>query len=203
MAVVADCVCLPIRVCRAKGPIVPEHVLKKRKTLEAIQADRTKKLAEERAKNKVQRGVIFKKAAAYAKEYKQKEADLIRFRREAKKHNNFFMEPETKVVFVVRIRGINAVDPKSRKILQLMRLRQVCFGLPLLPHTPRLGTRCIGRMQVHGRGAEWKLGEEQDITGEQQSCDTRVHGICCRKRGCLGAAEQWEGGKCRPRAGAW
>eukprot|EP00285_Hemiselmis_virescens_P005628 CAMPEP_0173378520 /NCGR_PEP_ID=MMETSP1356-20130122/1664_1 /TAXON_ID=77927 ORGANISM="Hemiselmis virescens, Strain PCC157" /NCGR_SAMPLE_ID=MMETSP1356 /ASSEMBLY_ACC=CAM_ASM_000847 /LENGTH=241 /DNA_ID=CAMNT_0014331607 /DNA_START=19 /DNA_END=744 /DNA_ORIENTATION=+ len=113
----------------AKGPVVPEHVLKKRKTLEAIQADRSKKLAEERAKNKVQRGVIFKKAAAYAKEYKQKEADLVRFRREAKKHNNFFMEPETKVVFVIRIRGINAVDPKTRKILQLMRLRQINNGV--------------------------------------------------------------------------
>ncbi len=112
---------------QAKGPIVPEHVLKKRKTLEAIQADRSKKLAEQRAKNKVQRGVIFKKAAKYAAEYKQKEADLVRLRREAKKHNNFFMEPEPKLVFVVRIRGINAVDPKTRKILQLMRLRQVIF----------------------------------------------------------------------------
>lgn len=112
-----------------KGPIVPEHVLKKRKTLEAIQADRTKKLAEERTKNKVQRGVIFKKAAAYAKEYAQKDADLIRFRREARKHNNFFMEPEPKLVLVIRIRGINAVDPKTRKILQLMRLRQINNGV--------------------------------------------------------------------------
>eukprot|EP00281_Chroomonas_sp_CCMP1168_P033355 CAMPEP_0206254892 /NCGR_PEP_ID=MMETSP0047_2-20121206/23940_1 /ASSEMBLY_ACC=CAM_ASM_000192 /TAXON_ID=195065 /ORGANISM="Chroomonas mesostigmatica_cf, Strain CCMP1168" /LENGTH=245 /DNA_ID=CAMNT_0053681223 /DNA_START=26 /DNA_END=763 /DNA_ORIENTATION=- len=114
---------------KGKGPIVPEHVLKKRKTLEAIQADRSKKLAEERAKNKVQRGVIFKKAAAYAKEYAQKDADLVRFRREAKKHSNFFMEPEPKLVYVVRIRGINAVDPKTRKILQLMRLRQINNGV--------------------------------------------------------------------------
>jgi large subunit ribosomal protein L7e len=110
---------------QAKGPVVPEHVLKKRKTLEAVQADRLKKKAENRVQSKVQRGVIFKKAAKYAKEYRQKETDLVRLRREAKKHNNFFMEPEPKLVFVVRIRGINAVDPKTRKILQLMRLRQV------------------------------------------------------------------------------
>ena len=109
----------------AKGPKVPEHVLKKRKTLEAVAAKKAKDLVVTRAANKVERKSIFEKAAKYAKEYKTTEKDLVRNRREAKKCGNFFMEPEPKLVAVIRIKGINAVDPKSRKILQLMRLRQV------------------------------------------------------------------------------
>lgn len=39
------------------------------------------------------------------------------------------MEPEAKLVFVVRIRGINDMHPKTRKILQLLRLRQINNGV--------------------------------------------------------------------------
>lgn len=56
------------------------------------------------------------------------EADLIRLRREAKANNGFYVEPEGKLAFVVRIRGINDMHPKSRKILQLLRLRQIHNG---------------------------------------------------------------------------
>eukprot|EP00961_Rhodomonas_salina_P172038 2320005-Rhodomonas_salina.1 len=103
---------------------VPEHVLKKRKAQDAIAAKKAEELAVQRKANKTARAEIYKKAKGYAKEYKDTEAQLVNMRRVAKKHNNFFMEPEPKVVFVVRIKGINAVDPKTRKILQLMRLRQ-------------------------------------------------------------------------------
>jgi len=34
-----------------------------------------------------------------------------------------------KLAFVIRIRGINGVDPKTRKILQLLRLRQIHNGV--------------------------------------------------------------------------
>jgi len=39
------------------------------------------------------------------------------------------MADEAKLAFVVRIRGINRMDPKSRKILNLLRLRQVHNGV--------------------------------------------------------------------------
>ena len=39
------------------------------------------------------------------------------------------MEPEAKLAFVVRIRGINDMHPKTRKILQLLRLRQIHNGV--------------------------------------------------------------------------
>merc|ERR1712146_449244 len=38
-------------------------------------------------------------------------------------------EPEGKVAFVIHIRGINGVAPKPRKILQLLRLRQLNNGV--------------------------------------------------------------------------
>ena len=43
--------------------------------------------------------------------------------------NGFYVEPEGKVVFAIRIRGINDMHPKTRKILQLLRLRQIHNGV--------------------------------------------------------------------------
>jgi large subunit ribosomal protein L7e len=57
------------------------------------------------------------------------ELDLIRLKREAKKAGGFYVEPEAKLVFVTRIRGINDMHPKTRKILQLLRLRQINNGV--------------------------------------------------------------------------
>ena len=57
------------------------------------------------------------------------EADLIRLRREAKAKNGFFVEPEAKLLFVIRIRGLNDVAPKTKKILQLLRLLKVNSGV--------------------------------------------------------------------------
>ena len=46
-------------------------------------------------------------------------------RRQARASGNFFYEPEAKIACVVRIRGIIGIPPKTRKILQLLRLRQI------------------------------------------------------------------------------
>lgn len=88
--------------------------------------------------------------------------ELIQLKREAKLKGGFYVDPEAKLLFIIRIRGyviygiavilvlildarvliliavnfetfsINAMDPKSRKILQLLRLRQVT------PHSYKL-----------------------------------------------------------------
>lgn len=118
----------PVAKKAAKPAWIPESVLKKRAKQEEIQKKKNLTLAEQRLKNKKTRGIIFKKALSYDKEYKAAERDVIRMRREAKKQGNFFMEPEPKLVLVIRIKGINGVDPKTRKILQLMRLKQVDLG---------------------------------------------------------------------------
>jgi large subunit ribosomal protein L7e len=53
------------------------------------------------------------------------DADLIESRRAAKKAGNFFVEAQPKVALVVRMRGIRKLAPKPKKILQLLRLRQL------------------------------------------------------------------------------
>jgi len=109
----------------APRQLVPESVLKKRKTQEGINAEKQKALAAKKAAAKAKKSVICKRAEKYVKEYKTLENDAIRFRREARKAGNIYVPPEAKVVVVVRIRGIIGVSPKVRKILQLLRLRQL------------------------------------------------------------------------------
>ncbi|KAJ7526211.1 hypothetical protein O6H91_17G088100 [Diphasiastrum complanatum] len=104
---------------------VPESVLKKRKRDEQWALGRKEQLESTKAKNAKNRQVIFKRAEVYIKEYRQQELDLIRLKREAKLKGGFYVEPEAKILFVIRIRGINDMHPKTRKILQLLRLRQV------------------------------------------------------------------------------
>ena len=52
----------------------------------------------------------------------------IRMARMARKAGNFYVPAEPKLAFVIRIRGINGVSPKVRKVLQLLRLRQIFNG---------------------------------------------------------------------------
>ncbi len=56
-------------------------------------------------------------------------SDAIANRRAAKAKNQIYVAPEEKVVFVIRVRGIIGVSPKVRKILQLLRLRQLHNGV--------------------------------------------------------------------------
>ncbi|KAF4076875.1 hypothetical protein AMELA_G00220130 [Ameiurus melas] len=53
----------------------------------------------------------------------------IRMNRMARKAGNFYVPAEPKLAFVIRIRGINGVSPKVRKVLQLLRLRQIFNGV--------------------------------------------------------------------------
>jgi len=104
---------------------VPESLLKKRKGEAKNKAHLAARLLALRAKRRAKRKVIFKKAEQYIKEYRNSARTLINLRREAKKKGNFFLEPEAKVALVVRIRGINGLGPRARKILQLLRIRQI------------------------------------------------------------------------------
>merc|ERR1711916_407414 len=75
------------------------------------------------------RAEAFKRAEKYVKEYRMKEKSLIALRRTARNNGNIFVEPQAKLAFVIRIRGINGVDPKTKKILRLLRLRQIHNGV--------------------------------------------------------------------------
>jgi len=71
------------------------------------------------------RRTIYKRAEKYVKEYHKKERKLVQIRRLARSGGNYFREPDAKLAVVIRIRGINGVDPRTRSILRLLRLRQI------------------------------------------------------------------------------
>ena len=54
---------------------------------------------------KEKRGVIFKRAEKYVKEYRDAEREKIRLARVAKQNDSFYIPAEEKLVFVVRIKG--------------------------------------------------------------------------------------------------
>ncbi|KAJ1569843.1 60S ribosomal protein L7 [Nowakowskiella sp. JEL0078] len=112
----------------ANTTTVPESILKKRKTLERLAAERAAKVAERKKAGAEKRKVIFKRAEQYVKEYRDQEKELVRLRREAKAAGDFYVPGEPKLAFVVRIKGINKLAPKPRKILQLLRLYKINAG---------------------------------------------------------------------------
>ncbi|ORY14774.1 ribosomal protein L30, ferredoxin-like fold domain-containing protein [Clohesyomyces aquaticus] len=109
--------------------LVPETLLKKRKSQEKAREERAAATKEKREKNKQKRKTIFTRAEKYVKEYKDAEREKIRLSREAKRSGEFYVPAESKLAFVVRIKGINKIDPKKRKTLQLLRLLQINNGV--------------------------------------------------------------------------
>ena len=115
--------------CHHIRPPVPESILKKRRTAEKVAGDR---LIAAKAAKKARREAkkeAFKRAETYAAEYKAVERTLIDAKRAARKEGKFYVPAGAKVAFVIRIRGINAMPPKEKKILRLLRLRQIQNGV--------------------------------------------------------------------------
>ncbi|KAE9551184.1 hypothetical protein FO519_005597 [Halicephalobus sp. NKZ332] len=112
-----------------KLPAVPETLLKNRK-LRATQRERARiAAARSKAINEARKSEIYKRAEKYVAEYRDKENKENKLRVEAKKAGNFYVPDEPRLAFVVRIRGINKIHPRPRKVLQLLRLRQINNGV--------------------------------------------------------------------------
>jgi len=109
--------------------LVPETLLKKRKSQEKAREQRLAELDKRKKANKEKRGVIFKKAESYVKEYRDAEREKIRLARLGRQKGSFYVEEQPKLVFVIRIKGISKIAPKPRKILQLLRLLQINNGV--------------------------------------------------------------------------
>lgn len=58
----------------------------------------------------------FKRAEAYVKEFRMKERDEIRLARNAKKAGDFYIPPEPKLAFIMRIRGYVSIINLLNKI---------------------------------------------------------------------------------------
>jgi len=111
------------------APPVPESLLKKQKVaakkaaLSKVVRRQTKK------RNTNLRVQAFQRAEKHLSEYQRVEKQTIDAKRRAKATNSVFVAEEPKIAFVIRIRGINGVSPRVRKILQLLRLRQIHNGV--------------------------------------------------------------------------
>jgi large subunit ribosomal protein L7e len=113
---------------RAKTRVIPENIAKKAVRDAKMLAALSKHRSDSKADRKAKRATAAANAEKYAKEYATADAELIKSKRDAKKAGNFFVEPEAKIAFVIRIRGINKLSPKQKKIMQLLRLRQLHNG---------------------------------------------------------------------------
>uniref|UniRef100_A0A7N0UDH3 Ribosomal protein L7 n=1 Tax=Kalanchoe fedtschenkoi TaxID=63787 RepID=A0A7N0UDH3_KALFE len=109
--------------------VVLESVLKKQKRNEEWALAKKEALENQKKQNSENRKLIVKRAATYAKEYSDQEKELIRLKREAKLKGGLYASSEAKLIFIIRIRGINAMHPKTKKILQLLQLRQIFNGV--------------------------------------------------------------------------
>ncbi|KZT31471.1 60S ribosomal protein L7 [Sistotremastrum suecicum HHB10207 ss-3] len=107
----------------------PETLLKKRKHSEKAREERLAAAVAARKARRTNKKIAFKRANTYVKEYLAKEQEEIRLKRAARSAGDFYVPAQAKVYFVIRIKGINEIAPKPRKILQLLRLLQINNGV--------------------------------------------------------------------------
>ncbi|ELW64087.1 60S ribosomal protein L7 [Tupaia chinensis] len=117
-----------VEATKKKVPAVLEILKKKRRNFAELKIKRLRKKFAQKMLRKARRKLIYEKAKHYHKEYRQMYRTEIRMARMARKAGNFYVPAEPKLSFVIRIRGINGVSPKVRKVLQLLRLRQIFNG---------------------------------------------------------------------------
>ncbi|VDM69853.1 unnamed protein product [Strongylus vulgaris] len=108
--------CFECHCFRKKLPQVPETVLKRRKQRAEIRAKIIQNKVKLAAKSKEKRAKIFKRAEKYVAEYRQAQREQLRLKRDAEKNGDYYVPDEPKLAFVVRIRGINQIHPRPRKV---------------------------------------------------------------------------------------
>mmetsp|Transcript_94207 Transcript_94207/g.253626 ORF Transcript_94207/g.253626 Transcript_94207/m.253626 type:complete len:255 (-) Transcript_94207:81-845(-) len=121
-----------------EGAVVPEKIKLKMARNANLLEEKTKAVSEAKTSLEEQRASLKKRTQEYEKEYADYSSKLVNLRREAKLGGNFFVEPEAKLLFVVRIVGIIKLSPKPRKVLQLLRLKQLHNGVFLKVNKPIL-----------------------------------------------------------------
>merc|ERR1711971_1078293 len=109
----------------AKTAAVPENILKKQARDAKLLALRKAQRDQAKKDRAAARTAAAKNAQTYAEEYAKADKDLVDAKRKAKADGNYYVEAQAKIAFVIRTRGINKLSPKCKKIMQLLRLRQI------------------------------------------------------------------------------
>merc|ERR1712110_1132974 len=85
-----------------QGVFVPESTTKKVQRNAALLKEKTAALKEAAKASKVRKHALKMRASKYEKEYRKDAQNLIQMRRQAKATGNFFVEPEAKMMLVIR-----------------------------------------------------------------------------------------------------
>merc|ERR550532_2199889 len=109
--------------------VVPENIVKKQARDAKLLKARVDARAAAKAKRAEARVGAAKRAIEYAAEYQKADEANIKAKRDAKANGDFFVDAQAKIAFVIRTRGINKLAPKQKKIMQLLRLRQINNGV--------------------------------------------------------------------------
>jgi 60S ribosomal protein uL30 len=109
-----------------KGPKqVPESLKKLQARIAQAKQEREKAIKHLEEQKSALASEAGAKAEKYLHEYLAAETQSAESLAKAKKSGQFWVEPEPSVLLVVRIKGINKIAPKPRKVLKLFRLLQL------------------------------------------------------------------------------
>ncbi|KAH6788434.1 Ribosomal protein L30/L7 family protein [Perilla frutescens var. frutescens] len=87
------------------GQIVPELMLKKQKRSEEWAFTKKPEVAAGKEKKAANRKLIYSRAKDYTKEYTTQEREPNQLKREARLKGGFYVNPESKLLFIIHIRG--------------------------------------------------------------------------------------------------
>jgi len=104
---------------------VPERQRKKAERDTRLAASLTKAREDRRKLVADRKTEWLKRGKSHYETHAANEKRQVDLARKAKMEGSLFVPAEAKVLLVVRIKGINKMDPKSRLILRLLRLRQI------------------------------------------------------------------------------
>ena len=110
-------------------PAKPASLVKKETRAAEIALKKTAVAKKSAVLQKARRKEIIKRTAKYYKQYEAADKEEIRLNREAKANGNYYVPAEAKLAFVIRLRGVNNIPPKPRKIMKLLRLKQINNGV--------------------------------------------------------------------------
>merc|ERR1712196_31741 len=104
---------------------VPELVRKKQERDTKLAAALTKARADRKKVVAAKKTEWLNKGKTHWENYCKEQKRVVDESRKCKAEGKLFVPAAPKVVLVVRIKGINAMNPKTRMILRLLRLRQI------------------------------------------------------------------------------
>jgi len=112
-----------------EGVPVPENARRKVERTAALYKQKSEAIVQLRKQRRAIRHELKMRTLKHNEDYQKQREELVKCKRHAKDTGGFYKEDDPKVIFIIRIKGINKLAPKPKKILQLFRLRQLHNGV--------------------------------------------------------------------------